>query len=79
MKVHGHSNFTANIADSDGGALLVDSSELFTQGFASFSWNVAYNYSGGALKLINVSSNINGSLSLKRNKAKFGGGMAVTT
>ena len=78
LQVHGHSNFTANIADSHGGAILVDTSELFLQGFTFFSWNVA-SITGGALKLLNASSNINGSLSLKRNRAESGGGMEVRT
>ena len=77
LKVHGHSNFSANVANLYGGALFVYSSELFIQGFTFFSWNVASDI-GGALSLYNTSSNINGSLSLKRNEAKYaGGGMEV--
>ena len=75
--IYKHSNFTGNVAESSGGAMVVNTGGITIQGNAWFARNTAY-MSGGALWSYNPNFNINGNLSLESNKAKLGGAMYVS-
>ena len=75
LRVCEHSNFTANVANSMSGALLVDAGGLTIQDSALFSRNTAGD-NGDAMLLYFTSSNFSGNLSLSTKKAKYGGAIA---
>ena len=77
LDIHYSSSFTHNIAGRRGGAMMLYTCSLNIQSNASFVGNEAALFRGGAMLLLNTDSNINGNLLLKKNKAFWGGAVAI--
>ena len=71
-----YSNFTGNIAERHGGAMMLNTCRLNIQGNALFVRNRAIDYCG-AMLLLNTNSSVNGNLFLSKNLADLGGALSI--
>ena len=75
LEIYYYSNFTGNIAEQRGGAMMLNICRLNIQGNTSFVGNKAYE--GGAMLLQNTNSSVNGNLFLNKNLADSGGALSI--
>ena len=77
LRFYEHSNFTGNLANSLGGAILMHAGALTIQGNILFDRNIAKLEDGGAMLLNNTNLKIDGILYLKYNEAANGGSIYI--